>query len=635
VAGKSSGSKFASAFKGFVAAAGLSKFLSSAIFSGADLQQSLGGVETMFKDHADIVKANAREAYKSAGLSANEYMEAVTGFSASLLQSLGGDTLKASGMADMALRDMSDNANKFGSDMEGIKNTYQGLAKQNYTMLDNLKLGYGGTKKEMERLLKDAQAISGVEYDVTSFADMVDAIHVIQNEMGVTGTTAKEASSTISGSLASMKASFSNVLADLSLGNDLKPSLKALTDTVVVFGKNNLLPMLKNILSALPVMLTTLIVGLGPEIAPAALEIISALCDGLITNLPTLIPGVVGIALGIVDLLTSPDTIGQLLNAAVGIILALADGLIQSLPLLIERVPLILENILLSLSSGYDILVSGAMQLFEGITAAIPIFLPRLTAAIPLIVETVTSFLINNLPLLISSAITMFTGLLTAIPTIAAELSRHLPQIILTITQTLVNAAPQILSAAVQALLSIARAVPQVLNSLFSSMTELGRNLISGLWQGISNSYTWIRNKISGWVGDVLSFLKNLFGIHSPSTKTAYQGRMLGKGLAKGILDSEPEVFKAVRGITKMTTGTFETGLSVRAVGTLASHDFVASAPAAQTWTDVSSEIRALGDRIEHMQVSLDGKKVVGGIVTDMRHELGLQEELAKRGVIK
>ena len=198
---------FEKALKG-VAVAGAGAFVAvgtAAIKSYADFEQLKGGVETLFKDSADVLMGYADRAYQTAGLSANDYMETVTSFSASLLQSLGGDTEKAANYADQAIIDMSDNANKMGTSMEMIQNAYQGFAKQNYTMLDNLKLGYGGTKEEMQRLLDDAEKISGIKYDISSFADVTQAIHVIQTELGITGTTALEASSTIQGSASAMK----------------------------------------------------------------------------------------------------------------------------------------------------------------------------------------------------------------------------------------------------------------------------------------------------------------------------------------------------------------------------------------------------------------------------------------------
>lgn len=251
-AGSSIGSSLVKAATGIIAAAGIGKAFSAAINEGAALQQSLGGIETLFKGSADKVKAYANEAYRTTGLSANTYMENVTGFSASLLQSLGGDTNKAAEIANMAMVDMSDNANKMGTSMDRIQDAYQGFAKQNYTMLDNLKLGYGGTKTEMERLLADATKLTGVKYDINNLSDVYQAIHAIQGKLDITGTTAKEAATTFSGSFASMKAAAQNVLGKLSLGESIGPSLRALYDTTKVFFFNNFIPMIGNILKGIP-----------------------------------------------------------------------------------------------------------------------------------------------------------------------------------------------------------------------------------------------------------------------------------------------------------------------------------------------------------------------------------------------
>lgn len=262
-AGDKAGQGFMKSFAGtvtkMIAAIGIGKVLKDSLASslneGAALQQSLGGIETLFKGSADIVKGYAKEAYKTSGLSANAYMESVTGFSASLLQSLGGDTGKAAEIANMAMIDMSDNANKMGTSMESIQFAYQGFAKQNYTMLDNLKLGYGGTKEEMQRLLTDAQKLTGVKYDINNLSDVYQAIHAIQENLDITGTTAKEASTTFTGSFASMKAAAQNVLGNMALGEDLTPSLEALKETVKTFVFGNFIPLLKNAVKAIPEVL--------------------------------------------------------------------------------------------------------------------------------------------------------------------------------------------------------------------------------------------------------------------------------------------------------------------------------------------------------------------------------------------
>lgn len=271
-----------------VAGIAIGRTLSSSITEGAALQQSRGGVETLFKEDAAKIKKYADDAYKTAGLSANQYMETVTGFSASLLQAMEGNTSEAADVANMALIDMADNTNKFGTNMQSIQYAYQGFAKQNYTMLDNLKLGYGGTKAEMERLLADAQTLTGVKYDITHLDDVFNAIHAIQMDLGVTGTTAQEASSTFSGSLASMAAAGKNVLSKLSLGEDISGPLDDLGDTVKIFLKENLGPMVVNfgegILRAAPgfvIDVAEALIESAPDIANAGLRLGRALAEGL------------------------------------------------------------------------------------------------------------------------------------------------------------------------------------------------------------------------------------------------------------------------------------------------------------------------------------------------------------------
>ena len=254
-AGESLAGKLIGVTKKLIAAAGIGKLIHSSLMEGADLQQSLGGIETLFKGSADVVKKYANEAYKTTGLSANAYMENVTGFSASLLQSLGGDTRKAADVANMAMVDMADNSKKMGTSMDRIQDAYQGFAKQNYTMLDNLKLGYGGTKTEMQRLLADAQKLTGVKYDINNLSDVYQAIHAIQENLDITGTTAKEAATTFSGSFASMKAAAQNVLGKLALGEDIMPSLHQLFETVKTFLVGNLIPMVWNVLKGIPQVL--------------------------------------------------------------------------------------------------------------------------------------------------------------------------------------------------------------------------------------------------------------------------------------------------------------------------------------------------------------------------------------------
>ena len=259
-AGKRSGAAWVKGMAKVIAVAGVGKFIADSISQGAALQQSLGGIETLYKDSADKMIQYANEAYKTTGLSANEYMEQVTSYSAGLISSMGGDVDAAADVANMAMIDMADNANKMGTDMESIQNAYQGFAKQNYTMLDNLKLGYGGTKSEMERLLRDAEKISGVHYDISNLDDVYSAIHVIQTEIGITGTTQKEAAQTITGSIAMVKAAYKDFIGNLALGKDVTPQMQALIDSIVTAAKN-LIPAILNVVMTLP----KAIIALAPQ----------------------------------------------------------------------------------------------------------------------------------------------------------------------------------------------------------------------------------------------------------------------------------------------------------------------------------------------------------------------------------
>lgn len=315
--GSSWGKNFTGTVKKLIAAAGIGAAVKSALSEGAALEQSIGGVETLFKDSADTVKKYADEAYKTAGLSANAYMETITGFSASLLQGLGGDTAKAAEIGNMAVIDMSDNANKMGSNMQDIQNAYQGFSKQNYTMLDNLKLGYGGTKTEMQRLLKDAEKVSGVHYDISNLSDVYSAIHVIQGELDITGTTSKEAATTFSGSLAAMKAAGKNVLGNLALGKDIAPSLNELQQSVYTFVVGNMIPMVANVIKSLPQVLTgagsMIIQALNvasnntDEIIQLGVDIVSELIIGIVQTAPYIAEGALKLFAALANSLITMD----------------------------------------------------------------------------------------------------------------------------------------------------------------------------------------------------------------------------------------------------------------------------------------------------------------------------------------
>lgn len=368
-AGENFGSKLVSMAKKAIAAAGIGKAISASLNEGGALQQSLGGVETLFKENADAVKNYAAQAFRTTGLSANEYMENVTGFSASLLQSLGGDTAKAAEIANTAMVDMADNSNKMGTSMEAIQNAYSGFAKQNYTMLDNLKLGYGGTKTEMQRLLKDAQKLTGVKYDIDSLSDVYEAIHAIQDEMGIAGTTAKEASETLQGSFSAMKASFTDLLGNLSLGNDITPQLKALAQTTSTWLFGNFIPMVGNILKNIP----TLIVGIFQEGIPLIMEeggkMLTSFQEGFLANLPSMTESAMQLLLSFSEgLLTGSES---MITSGGNLIQSILTGIMQTVPVLLEYIPQIIGNIGVMFTTALPTLIQTGMDMISNLASGI------------------------------------------------------------------------------------------------------------------------------------------------------------------------------------------------------------------------------------------------------------------------
>ena len=368
--GQSIGQELIGTLKKVIAAAGIGKIISDSINMGGALQQSLGGVETLFKDSADTVKEYAAQAYRTVGLSANDYMEQTTSFAASLLSSVSQDTDAAAQLANMAMVDMADNANKMGTDMQDIQNAYQGFAKQNYTMLDNLKLGYGGTQAEMQRLLNDATKISGVKYDLGNLADMYSAIHIIQQEMDITGTTVKEAATTLTGSFAAMKAAAENVMGNWSTGADLTEPLQALADTAQTFLVDNLLPMIGNVLAGIPEIVYSLV----PELLQTGTELLSSLAQGFTEGIPEFFSTALPQLLAFTDQLR--DNAASFVDAGLNLITQLLNGLVAGLPDLIAYVPDIIINICGIINDNMPkILGEGVaiiVQLVVGIVKAVP-----------------------------------------------------------------------------------------------------------------------------------------------------------------------------------------------------------------------------------------------------------------------
>lgn len=346
-AGEKVGNSIASKIKNIIVAAGIGKVVSQAFTEGSALEQSLGGIETLYKENADKMKAYAKEAYKTSGVSANAYMENVTSFSASLISSLKGDTSKAADIANRAMQDMSDNSNKFGTNIQDIQNAYQGFAKQNYTMLDNLKLGYGGTKEEMQRLLKDAQKLSGQKYDISNLADVYTAIGVIQDNLDITGTTAKEAATTFSGSFASMKAATQDFLGNVAIGGDVTGTLSNLITTASTFLFDNAVPMALNIVQGF----ATALISATPILFQKGYDLLNSLVTGFVQNVPVVLPQILQFVQDIGTNLAQKAP--EMISMGFDLLSRLLDGIISAIPILVEYVPNIITtfaNILMIIS---------------------------------------------------------------------------------------------------------------------------------------------------------------------------------------------------------------------------------------------------------------------------------------------
>lgn len=506
-------------------ATGIGAMTSKAVSYYSDYEQLVGGVETLFKESADTVITNAANAYKTAGMSANEYMETVTSFSASLLQSLGNDTVAAASKADMAITDMSDNANKMGTDMEAIQNAYQGFAKQNYTMLDNLKLGYGGTKEEMERLLSDAQAISGIQYDISSYADVVDAIHVIQTEMGITGTTAKEASTTIQGSIGSMKAAFENFLTGMAdPSQDFDALFGNLVDSVVTVA-DNLIPRIAATLPRLVNGLISLIQALVPQIP----GILSQLLPAIITGATDLINGIVAVL---------PQLISILLQS----LPALIDGVVQIFNGIIEALPQVVQMLCDALPELIPLLISAAAQMILGLCQALPEIIQAIIDALPSVLSSIVSSLIENLPLLIQGAVQLIIGLVKAFPQIFIVMFKSIPTIVKQLVDSFKKAFPD---------------VAEWFGNKFHGAVERIKKVFSvvgdffkGIWSGIKDAF----GSVGTWFHDTFSKawqkVKDVFS----------KGGEVFSGIKDGIDKTFKKVVNAIiKGINTIISKPFET----------------------------------------------------------------------------
>ena len=564
------------AVAGAAAATAVTALVSKSVGAFADYEQLTGGVEMLFgaggrsveeyaqsvgKSVSDIqgkydslmsaqnvVLENANKAYMTAGMSANEYMDTVTGFSASLISSLGGDTNKAADYANSALVDMSDNANKMGTDMESIKNAYQGFAKQNYTMLDNLKLGYGGTQEEMKRLLSDAEKLTGQRYDISSFADITQAIHAIQTQMDITGTTAKEASTTISGSWGSLKAAFQNVLVGLTTGGDMfDQSLDALINTAVTFGQN-IIPAIKGALSGIGY----LIEGLAPVIGETIPPLINDLA-------PTLANSAVSLISSLVNGLTQSAT--QFSECLSNMIIVAVAGISSVVPQLLDAASKIVSNLMQGLTNSMPQIVNGAVTLIEGLVDGLVDNVPLLVMGAVQLVASLANGLIANLPRIIDAGVNLITGIVSASYSMMPQIIQNGMQLVVNLAVGLVRAIPQLIAA----LPRITGAIVKEFKSV--NWFDLGLQLIKSIWEGIKSIGSEMWNGVKEKTSELWGGVKNVVSEKLNNIKSAYDAHGGGlKGATFAAIEGVKEYYRTgYDAINQLTGG--KLGEVVNAVG--------------------------------------------------------------------
>lgn len=540
--GATFGSMLVSKIKGAITIAGIGKFLSASLTEGGALQQSIGGIETLFGNSANVIKKAAQTAFKDAGVSANTYMEQTTSFAASLVSSCGGNTAKAAEIAKRAMVDMSDNANKMGTDLQDIQNAYQGFAKQNYTMLDNLKLGYGGTKTEMARLIKDASTYKDSQEKLNvsvkdgdmSFSNIANAISVVQDHMKISGTTAEEASTTLTGSFGMVKASVQDFLGAISTGDGVWRTFKNTISSLGTFIVGNLLPMIGNIGSSIVSILTNSfnnmpgildaiqkfasnIAAQAPQFIKSGFELLNKLADGIISALPVMIAKIPTIISTFANIIN--DNAPTILICGVKLIGKLALGLIQAIPTLIANIPKIIMAIV-DVWSAFNWINLGKMAI-TGLGNGIKALFGFLKGTGKEALDTV---LINIMLLpekLGSLGGKGIHGLINGIKSLFGSLG---------------GAAKKIFEIIVKALASLP-----------SKMLSIGKNIVEGIWKGIWNMGGWITKKIGDFAGGIVKSFKGFLGIHSPSRiMRDMVGRFIGEGIGVGILGSFDTVRKDI-----------------------------------------------------------------------------------------
>nr|DAY92282.1 MAG TPA: tail tape measure protein [Caudoviricetes sp.] len=599
-AGLSLGSNLVKAATGIIAAAGIGKAIASSISEGGALQQSIGGIQTLFKDSAQTVLNYAQQSYKTAGLSANAYMENVTSFSASLISSLGGDTAAAAELANVAMTDMSDNANKMGTDMESITQTYQSLARGNYAMLDNLKLGYGGTKSEMERLMKDAEKLTGEHYTVGDFADTVKAIHAVQDSLGITGTTAREASTTLEGSFNSMKAAWQDVIGNLADGElDITPSLQGLADTTSTFLFGNFIPMIGRVFSGLPSAIGTFIQAAAPQIQQNLQNLFSGLGVNIdFSGLASSFSGIITTIQPVIDgLKTAFGQLPALFQSVVGAVQPVIQTLVNGFTQMdFSGIQSLIETILPALQAGFERFMSIAGPAIDQVVQS---FVALWNAAQPLI-SILASALTPAFQVLGSFLGGVFSGIMTGLTALFDGL-----KLAIEIVTPIFNVLVQAFQACSPVLNVIAEGVGFVIG-MFANLGSVGQGLsgiMSSAWSNIQNVLQTAASIIDGAISWI---------------KTAFSGAGSAAGAVKNIISA---AWSAVGNVINTIKGVISSAMSA-AGGAFSSFSGVVSSVSG-TINGVINGVKNTFNSLAHIDLSGAGSAIMNGFLGGLKAAWG------------